>query len=177
MTYITSFFTGPDGVVLVRLLVGAGLGAVIGFERERSAKAAGLRTHALVGLGSALFTAISILAFASFPSVNGVAGYDYHLVANIVVGIGFLGGGAILRHGDRVKGLTTAASLWITAAIGMAAGFGFFKQAVAATVMVYAILTLLWLVEKRFREKMHYKPEAPHRPFDAQKSHELPQGE
>ncbi len=138
---------------LTRLLAAAFLGAVVGYERERSGKVAGLRTHALVSLGSALFTVTSVLLYQKFPSVNGVPGYDYHLVANIVVGIGFIGAGTILKRDDKIQGITTAASLWLVAAIGMAAGFGFYKEALATTVLVYLILTLLWLVEQALRRR------------------------
>ncbi len=150
---VTSF----DLTILIRLLVATGLGALIGFEREFSGKIAGLRTHTLVALGSALFTVISILLFTKFPSVNGVAGYDYHLVANIIVGIGFIGAGAIMRKDDHVSGTTTAASLWVVAAIGMASGFGLFKEAVATAVLAYTVLKGLWFLEKRMRRSAHYR--------------------
>lgn len=139
---------------LIRLLVAVILGAAIGFERERSGKIAGLRTHTLVALGSGLFTIISILLFTTFPSVNGATGYDYHLVANILVGIGFIGAGAIMRKEDHVSGTTTAASLWVVAAIGMAAGFGFYKEAIATTILAYAVLSGLRHAERLIR-KIH----------------------
>lgn len=145
--------------ILVRLLAAAGLGTVVGFERERSGKVAGLRTHALVALGAALFTIISVLLYSQYPSVNGVMGYDYHIVANIIVGIGFIGAGVILKQGERVLGITTAASLWVVAAIGMAAGFGLYREALATTILVYLILTALWVVERALRPHMRY-PEA-----------------
>lgn len=143
--------------ILLRLVVATVLGGIIGFERERSGKVAGLRTHTLVSLGAGLFSAISVLLFRDLPSVNGVPGYDYHLIANIIVGIGFIGAGAIMRQGDRVSGTTTAASLWITAAIGMASGLGFFREAVATTLLAYLVLAGLWLVEQRMRNSIHYR--------------------
>ncbi len=127
------------------------LGAIVGFERERSGKVAGLRTHSLVAMGAALFTTSSVLLYEYFPAVNGVKGFDYHIVANILVGIGFIGAGAILKQGDRVHGITTAASLWVVAAIGMASGLGFYRQAIGATVIVYGILASLWFIEKWLR--------------------------
>lgn len=142
---------------LVRILSATALGAIIGYEREKAGKIAGLRTHTLVAMGSALFTVTSILLYRSLPSINGVTGYDYHIVANIIVGIGFIGAGAILRNGDRVSGTTTAATLWISAAIGMAAGFGFYKEAVATTALVYGVLTMLWAWEQRLRNSIHYQ--------------------
>lgn len=161
MDMLTSLATPFDLHILARLLVATVLGGAIGYERERSGKIAGLRTHTLVALGSALFTAISILLFAELPSVNGVPGYDYHLVANIIVGIGFIGAGAIMRNGDRVSGTTTAASLWVVAAIGMASGFGFYKEATATTVLAYAVLTGLWALEQRMRKSVHYQHDHP----------------
>jgi putative Mg2+ transporter-C (MgtC) family protein len=146
-----------DLTILVRLLASVVLGAVIGFERERSGKIAGLRTHTLVALGSCLFTAISILLYRNMPSVNGVTGYDYHLVANIIVGIGFIGAGAIMRNDTHVSGTTTAASLWVVAAIGMASGFGFYKEAAATTVLAYCVLTGLWFLEKHMRQSQVYR--------------------
>src|SRR5687767_10496286 len=101
--------------ILLRLLVALAIGAAIGLERELHERAAGLRTHVLVSLGAALFTLVSAFGFTEFTS-NTVD--PTRIAAQIVVGIGFLGGGAIVKHGADVKGLTTAASLWITAAGG-----------------------------------------------------------
>ncbi len=142
---------------LDKLLIATFLGALVGFERERSGKVAGMRTHALVALGAALFTLISVSTFEMFPSVNGVRGFDYHLIANIVVGIGFIGAGAILKRETRVEGTTTAASLWVVAAIGIASGFGLYKQAVSTTIIAYMVLTLLWLFEKYLNRDIRYK--------------------
>lgn len=94
----------------------------------------------LVTIGAALFTTVSIDVYHLFPSVNGVSGYDYHLIANIVVGIGFLGGGLIMQKGEHLEGLTTAAGLWVAAAIGMATGFGFFAIATYTTILVLLVL-------------------------------------
>ena len=143
--------------LILRLLLAAGLGGIIGLERERAHKVAGLRTHALVAMGSALLSLISIYMFESLPSVNGVSGFDYHLIANIIVGIGFIGGGAILRQGSRVVGTTTAATLWLVAAVGIATGIGFIYGALAGAVIGYLVLTLLWQVEKRLVPKMQYQ--------------------
>ena len=143
--------------LILRLLLAAGLGGAIGFERERAHKVAGLRTHALVAMGAALLSLISIYLFEKYPSVNGAAGFDYHIVANIIVGIGFIGGGAILRQGPRIMGTTTASTLWLVAAIGMAAGLGFTYGALAGAAIGYLVLTLLWQVEKRLIQKMPYQ--------------------
>ena len=124
---------------LIRIGVGAGLAGALGLEREASGKAAGLRTHSMVGLGSALFTLLSIEAFADAdPS---------RVAAQIVSGIGFLGAGAIFRSGPIVKGLTTAAGLWAAAAVGMAAGSGQLLWATAATAIAAVVLLVLRSVD------------------------------
>jgi putative Mg2+ transporter-C (MgtC) family protein len=133
--------------VIVRLVAAAFLGGVLGLEREQMHKVAGLRTHALVALGAALVSLLTLYLYEAFPSVNGVGGLDYHLVANVLVGIGFVGGGAILRNGTRVTGTTTAATLWVVACIGLAIGFGFVYAAFIATLICYIILTLVWYLE------------------------------
>jgi len=157
MTQLTQFFASLDWTMISRLLVAALLGGVVGFERERSGKVAGLRTHTLVSVGAALLSVISIKLFQVFPSVNGVVGYDYHLVANIVVGIGFIGAGTILRRDNHIEGTTTAASLWVVSAIGIASGFGFYQEAAATALVVYIILAGLWLVEKYLTRDIRYK--------------------
>ena len=124
--------------VLVRLGVAAGLTGVIGLERELRERAAGLRTHMLVGIGSALFTIVSAYGWTDFgfSTASGVVFDPTRIAAQVVTGIGFLGAGAIIRQGLAVRGLTTAASLWIVAAIGMAAGAGYFSAALIATGIV-----------------------------------------
>ena len=125
----------------VRLLVGALLGLAIGFEREIHGHPAGLRTHMLVALGSALFTILSIHGFLG-EGGSGTAAVDpTRIAAQIVSGIGFLGAGAILKDGIVIRGLTTAASLWATSAVGMAAGTGDY---VIAAVAAGVILVSLW---------------------------------
>lgn len=143
--------------LILRLLLAAGLGGAIGLERERAHKVAGLRTHSLVAMGSAFLSLISIFLFEKYPSVNGVAGFDYHIIANIIVGIGFIGGGAILRQGSRIMGTTTAATLWLVAGVGIAAGIGFTYAALVGAAIGCAILTLLWQVEKRLVPKLPYQ--------------------
>ena len=124
---------------LIRLLLAAVLGGLIGTERERMNRAAGLRTHVMVSLGSALFTVLSIYAFHEEGRPNDPA----RIAAQIVSGIGFLGAGTIMKHGATVKGLTTAATLWVVAAIGMAAGAGYYAGATLSAVV--ALLTLIYL--------------------------------
>jgi putative Mg2+ transporter-C (MgtC) family protein len=121
-----------------RLLVAAVLTGLIGLERELRERAAGLRTHMLVGVGSALFTIVSAYAWTDFVfSREGGTLFDpTRIAAQIVTGIGFLGAGAIIRQGLSVRGLTTAAGLWVVAAIGMAAGAGYYSAALIATALV-----------------------------------------
>jgi putative Mg2+ transporter-C (MgtC) family protein len=128
--------------VLARLALAGALGASIGFERELREREAGLRTHLLVCLGSALFTIISAYGFHEFlTSGDAVVRSDpTRIAAQIVTGIGFLGAGAIIRQGISVRGLTTAATLWVAAAIGMAAGAGYYSGAVIGTVLTLVAL-------------------------------------
>ncbi|MFL5754666.1 MAG: MgtC/SapB family protein [Chloroflexota bacterium] len=134
----------------VRLILAAVLGAIIGLEREVSAHPAGIRTHLLVSLGSAAFTVLSISAFRLPPAPNGSIPVDpSRVAAQIVTGIGFLGAGAILKYGSTVKGLTTAASLWATAAVGMAAGTGSWLVAVVgALLVVFSLSPLHWFDQR-----------------------------
>jgi putative Mg2+ transporter-C (MgtC) family protein len=128
---------------LVRLGAACGLGAAIGFEREIRDREAGIRTHLLVSLGSALFTIVSAYGFHEFlASGDNIVRTDpTRIAAQIVTGIGFLGAGAIIREGLSVRGLTTAATLWVVAAIGMACGAGYYFPAAAATLLT---LLALW---------------------------------
>ena len=129
------------GEVVLRLLIAAGLCGLIGLEREARDQAAGLRTHMILGVGAALFTLVSAYGFGEFRSASG---FDpTRIAAQIVSGVGFLGAGAILRYGNDVRGVTTAATLWTAAAIGTAVGAGYLFGALSATVIV--LLTLLVL--------------------------------
>lgn len=128
-------------IMLLRLLLATGLGAVIGFEREYRRQPAGLRTNILITLGSALFTAISL-------EFGGPHGSTDRVAAQVVTGIGFLGAGAVLRSGSNVHRLTTAATIWVNAAIGMAAGMGSYAVATGTTVIVLIVLAILPFVEQ-----------------------------
>lgn len=119
--------------MLVRLVLAVMLGGIIGYEREQAAKPAGVRTHGMVCLGAALFTVISLYGF-------GETGDPARVAAQIVSGIGFLGAGLILRQRGNVLGLTTAASLWVTAAIGVAIGVGMMAMALMTVLLVYLLL-------------------------------------
>ena len=133
-----------------RLLVASVLGAAIGLERELHAHPAGMRTHLLVSLGSAAFTVLSIFFFETPAAPNGSIPTDpSRIAAQIVSGIGFLGAGAILKYGTSVRGLTTAASLWATAGVGMAAGAGAWFVAVVTTVLiVFSLGPLNWVISR-----------------------------
>ena len=141
---------GWDGALL-RLVVAALLGGAIGLERELDEKAAGLRTHILVAAGSALFTIVSAYGFHDFLANGGnVVRLDpTRIAAQIVTGIGFLGAGVIFRQGFTVRGLTTAASLWIVAAIGMAAGASYWEGAVIAAGVALVSLRPLEMAKER----------------------------
>jgi len=150
---IPSLGWGED---LARLLLAAALGGAIGFERELRDREAGLRTHLLVCLGSALFTIVSAYGFRDFlTSGDQVIRADpTRIAAQIVTGIGFLGAGAIIRQGLTVRGLTTAATLWVAAAIGIAAGAGYYSGAVLATVVTIAALWPLRVAAYRVFERI-----------------------
>jgi putative Mg2+ transporter-C (MgtC) family protein len=134
----------------VRMLIAAVLGAAIGFEREVHNHPAGMRTHLLVSLGSAVFTELSIFGFTGQGTGAGSAPVDpTRIAAQIVTGVGFLGAGAILKSGTSIRGLTTAASLWTTAAIGMAAGAGGWLIAGVGTLIVFISLWPLGRIDER----------------------------
>ena len=131
----------PDLVILSRLVVAALLSGVLGWERERAGKSAGLRTHMLVGIAAALYTGLAEVA-----SVELGAGRSdpIRAIQAVAMGIGFLGGGIIfVNRNDRVEGLTTAASIWATAAMGVAAGLGHFRLAAGVTVLLAIVLHVL----------------------------------
>jgi putative Mg2+ transporter-C (MgtC) family protein len=133
--------------MLLRLLLAAVLGAAIGWQRERHAQPAGLRTHTILVVGSALAMMLSInLALQFPPLVNDPA----RLAAQVISGIGFLGAGAILREGFTVKGLTTATSMWTMAIVGLAVGDGYFITSVAVTVLLLVVLSILYWFERRY---------------------------
>ena len=122
--------------MVLRLLLAAALGAVIGYQRERAGKQAGLRTHILISSGAALIALVSIYGFGSDSDPARVA-------AGVVVGVGFLGAGVILhREGGIVAGLTTAATIWVMAGIGLAAGVGLYVVAAVATAIVLGVLVM-----------------------------------
>ncbi|MBR6127518.1 MgtC/SapB family protein [bacterium] len=150
MEYInTEFF--------IRLLLALILGFALGLEREITNKYAGLRTHILVCMGACVFTLLSIYGFPTFADgdnviINQATGVrdTARIAAQIVTGIGFIGAGTVLRNGPIIMGLTTAATLWIAASIGMACGTGLYDIAIISTVLSVAVLTLIRIFERQF---------------------------
>jgi len=131
---------GMEVEMILRLLLAAALGAVIGYQRERAGKQAGLRTHILISVGAALFALISIFGFGSASDPARIA-------SGVVVGVGFLGAGVILhREGGIVAGLTTAATIWAVAGIGLAAGAGMYLVSAVAAALILGVLVMpRWL--------------------------------
>ena len=123
--------------MILRLFLAAALGAGIGYQRERASKTAGLRTHILIALGAALFTVVSIFGFSGAVDPSRVA-------AGVVAGVGFIGAGVIFRgmRGEGVAGLTTAASVWVSAAIGLAAGAGLYLISIIAALITAGVLMI-----------------------------------
>ncbi len=135
-------------VEVVRLSVAAFLGGVVGLERQQRHKSAGLRTHILVSLGSCL---IMLISYKLYAGVQGLTNADpARLAAQVVSGIGFLGAGTIMKEGLTIKGLTTAASLWVVAGVGLAVGAGYYVGAVATTVLSVLALTFLPRFERLY---------------------------
>jgi putative Mg2+ transporter-C (MgtC) family protein len=142
-----------DLAFMLKLVLAVALGAIVGFEREFDDEPAGVRTHILVILGSTLFTILSMDFFGtSDPS---------RVAANVVVGIGFIGAGAIFRAENKVKGITTAASLWVIAAIGMAVGLGFYIAATVTALMVFAVLFVKRFISKGRKNSGYVEKTAP----------------
>ncbi|MBS3898307.1 MAG: MgtC/SapB family protein [Dethiobacter sp.] len=135
-----------NGELLLRLILAGILGGAVGFERERHNRPAGLRTHILVCLGSALVMIVSVVGFGG---ALGPRGDQARIAAQVVSGIGFLGAGTIMRQGSSVRGLTTAASLWVVAAVGLATGIGLYLAAVSTTVLILISLFSLTKIEER----------------------------
>jgi putative Mg2+ transporter-C (MgtC) family protein len=147
---------GTPADLISRLVVATVLGAVIGIERERTEHAAGLRTHALVSLGAALFMVVSAYGFGSVLGDHVVLDPS-RVAAQVASGVGFLGAGTIILRREIVRGLTTAASIWIAAAIGLAAGAAMFLAAVIATVLVLIVLAAMRPLERVLSSKRRFR--------------------
>ncbi|MBZ9572422.1 MgtC/SapB family protein [Patescibacteria group bacterium] len=143
------FFVSPQIRIIFQLILAALLGGLVGLEREYKKKEAGLRTYALVSLGAALFTIISFEALNLFAGKPGINFDPSRVIGQVVLGVGFLGAGLIIYRQLHIEGLTTAAGLWITAAIGVAVGTRLYFPAIFATFLTILILAGLRIVEKK----------------------------
>lgn len=140
----------PEIITMIyKITLSAGLGMAIGAEREIRKKPAGLRTHALVAIGSTLFT---ILSFVNLFEGLGYSFDPSRIAAQVVVGVGFLGAGLMFLQGQKAQGITTAAGIWVTAAIGMAVGFGFYTIAIFSTILVFLILSVVRYLEDKIHD-------------------------
>ena len=141
---------------ILSIFIAAMLGGIIGFEREYRSKEAGFRTHFLVGLGSGLFMILSLHGFDDFVGIQGIQRDPSRIAAQVVSGMGFIGAGTIIFQKNVVKGLTTAAGLWVTSAIGMPAGAGMYGLAGVSTLLVILCLEGSNFIHHRI---FHEKPE------------------
>jgi len=142
-----------DFQIIIQLILAVILGSLIGIEREYKRKEAGMRTYSLVCLGSAFFTIISFETFKMFISQSGINFDPTRIVGQIVLGIGFLGAGLIIFRDHHIEGLTTAAGLWVTAAVGAAIGAEFYFPAIFVTFLAIAILAGMRLIEEKVFKK------------------------
>lgn len=152
---MNNFFDVATIDVVIRLFVALILGMVIGTERVWAHKTAGMRTYALVSVGSALFVIISnemVKYYTGFSGLNPLM-----IVSQIVVGVGFIGAGLIFTKDSKLVGLTTATGLWVSAGIGMAAGFKLYNIAIIATIMILFIFIVLWFLEEQLKKSKFYK--------------------
>ncbi len=152
MENLLQYFQNFDMEILIRIVVSIILGSIIGFEREITNKSAGLRTQILVCLGSCIFTILSIYGFSTAVTLYPL-GDPARIAAQIITGIGFIGAGTVLRQGLTVTGLTTASTLWIAAAIGMACGCGKLDIAIVCTVLAVVVLVLIRIIEFKLMPK------------------------
>ncbi|MFH0738326.1 MAG: MgtC/SapB family protein [Candidatus Omnitrophota bacterium] len=134
-----------DKQIILRLVLAVALSGLVGFERQIHRRTAGLRTHILVSLGSCLIMLTSMYVFDIYKNMASTD--PSRIAAGVITGIGFLGAGAIMREREGVKGLTTAASLWVVAAIGLAVGCGFYSAAVTTTILTLVVLLFLRYIE------------------------------
>ena len=141
--------------IIVKISFAVGLGSLIGLERTFAGKGAGMRTYAMVSLGSSLFIIISEIILTQSPNQTG--SNSLVVISAIVTGIGFIGAGLTIFKEHGVTGLTTAAGLWVAAAIGIASGFGFFNLALIATVAGLLVFTVMWFIENILRKFSYYK--------------------
>lgn len=145
--------TLPPHEITLRLVTATALAGLVGLDREHRRSAAGLRTHALVGMSACLLMIASAFGFADILGTPGVGLDPSRIAAQIVTGIGFLGAGTIIAHGESVRGLTTAASIWTVAAIGIAVGGGMYRAAILGTALALILLLVLRPIERRLDQR------------------------
>ena len=150
-----NFFDAGTADIIVNLFVALLLGMIIGLERLWAHKTAGMRTYALVSMGSALFVSISNEAIKIYSHFNGMN--PLVIVSQIVLGVGFLGTGLIFSKDSHMVGLTTATGLWVCSGIGMAAGFGLYSIAFIATIMTIFVFSVLWMIEEQLKKIKSFK--------------------
>lgn len=150
---------GSSFDLILRLAVALVLGAMLGTERIIAHKTAGMRTYALVAMGSALFIAISESVAAAYAGSAGLS--PTFIAGHIISGIGFLGAGLIIFKDSKITGLTTATGIWVSAGIGIAAGFGLLALAFAATILTLFIFVILWYIEQRIIKLSEKNPNLP----------------
>jgi len=141
--------------IIIRVAIAILLGSVIGVERTFAGKTAGMRTYSMVSLGSAIFVIIADIVVSSLGNPAVVS--PLTLAASVISGIGFIGAGLLISHDNKITGLTTAAGLWVSAGVGMAAGFGFFNLAIIGTIAALVIFNLLWFLERWLLRFSHHK--------------------
>ena len=144
-------FIAQYGASFFQLFLALLLGALVGTERSAAQKVAGMRTYGLVSLGACLFTLISIAPSLAYLAEN-IELDPFRIAGNIVVGVGFLGAGLIFARNERVTGLTTAAGLWVAAAIGVAVGFGLYAIAIFTVVLMLIVFRFFWSIEERVKD-------------------------
>ncbi len=152
---MTNFFDAQTMDIIIRLGVALILGMIIGTERMWAGKIAGMRTYALVAMGSALFIIISIIVTSSFG--DKVTFDPMRVAAQIISAAGFICAGLVFVRKDGVTGLTSSAGLWVAVGIGMACGFGFFKMAFITTIFTLFVFIVLWFIEDKIKNSKHFK--------------------
>lgn len=161
-------FISPENLEMFgQLALALLLGTLLGVERELAKKKAGMRTFGLVSLGSCLFSLISLNALKFIGGAGAVGALNFdptRIAAQIVVGIGFLGAGIIIFDSSKLRGVTTAAGLWVAAAIGMAVGYKFYSVSIFTTILVLIVFVALWILEEKIVTKLAYRsPDADER--------------
>lgn len=169
-------FVDPTTVMFGKLILAALLGVLVGTERAIAHKNAGTRTFSLVALGSCMFVLISNYvgnAFSTYAYAPGYAIQPTYMAAAIISGVGFIGAGLMIMHGNATRGITTAAGLWVSAAVGTAVGFGMYSIAIFTTVITLIIFTGMWFIEHRFMEWFEHEMNVPRKKSRAPKKKDV----